>query len=147
GKAWLSVGHDEYWTQEMYDNVVKARDAGVSLAFLSGNSVSGRVKLLPNGNGVPNRVMTMVDRGFDEESLMGAKSYGVGLADWICAPRDHCAFEGTDMKKGDGVKQLVGWEYHGPPLPENAKNLVVLAEGFVSKYDGTTTNRKYTSTI
>jgi hypothetical protein len=76
GKAWLSVGHDEYWTQEMYDNVARARDAGVSLAFLSGNSVSGRVKLLPNSNGVPNRVMTMVDRGFDEEDLMGAKSYG-----------------------------------------------------------------------
>jgi len=147
GKAWLSVGHDEYWTQEMYDNVTKARDAGVSLAFLSGNSVSGRVKLLPNSNGVPNRVMTMVDRGFDEENLMGGVSYGVGLADWICAAPDHWAFEGTDMKKGDRVKQLVGWEFHGPPLPENAKNLVVLAEGFVTKYDGTSTNRKYASTI
>ena len=147
GKAWLSVGHDEYWTQEMYDNVTKARDAGVSLAFLSGNAVSGRVKLLPNNNGVPNRVMTMVDRGFDEENLMGGVSYGVGLADWICAAPDHWAFEGTDMKKGDRVKQLVGWEFHGPPLPENAKNLVVLAEGFVTKYDGTSTNRKYASTI
>jgi hypothetical protein len=147
GKAWLSVGHDEYWTQEMYDNVVKARDEGVSLAFFSGNSVSGRVKLLPNSNGVPDRVMTMVDRGFDEENLMGAKSYGVGLADWICAAPDHWAFEGTNMKKGDLVRQLVGWEYHGPPLPENARNLVVLAEGFVTKYDGTSTNRKYASTI
>jgi hypothetical protein len=78
---------------------------------------------------------------------MGAKSYGVGLADWICAAPDHWAFEGTNMKKGDLVKQLVGWEYHGPPLPESAKNLVVLAEGFVSKYDGTSTNRKYASTI
>ncbi|HEY5744923.1 MAG TPA: N,N-dimethylformamidase beta subunit family domain-containing protein [Chryseolinea sp.] len=147
GKAWLSVGHDEYWTQEMYDNVTKARDAGVSLAFLSGNAVSGRVKLLPNNNGVPNRVMTMVDRGFEEENLMGGVSYGVGLADWICAAPDHWAFEGTDMKKGDRVKQLVGWEFHGPPLPEKAKNLVVLAEGFVTKYDGTSTNRKYASTI
>ena len=37
-KAFLSVGHDEYWTDHMFENVSKARDAGVSLAFLSGNS-------------------------------------------------------------------------------------------------------------
>ena len=46
-KAFLSVGHDEYWTEQMFDNVTKARDAGVSLAFLSGNSISGVVELLP----------------------------------------------------------------------------------------------------
>ena len=147
GKAWLSVGHDEYWTQEMYDNVVKARDAGVSLAFLSGNAVSGRVKLLPSKDGRPNRIMSMVDRGFDEENLMGSKSYGVGLADWTCATPDHWVFEGTGMKKGDRVRQLVGWEFHGPPLAQGVRNLVVLAEGFVTRYDGTSTNRKYASTI
>lgn len=147
GKVWLSVGHDEYWTQEMYDNVIKARDAGVSLAFLSGNAVSGRVKLLPSSDGRPNRIMTMVDRGFDEQELMGAKSYGVGLADWTCVAPDHWAFEGTGMEKGDHVEDLVGWEFHGPPLAENVRNLVVLAEGFVTRYDGTSTNRKYAATI
>ena len=147
GKVWLSVGHDEYWTQEMFDNVMKARDAGVNLAFLSGNSVSGRVKLLPASNGTPNRVMTMVDRGFDEPALMGSRSYGVGLADWTCVAPEHWAFEGTNMKKGDQVNELVGWEFHGPPLGEGLKDLVVLAEGFVTRYDGTSTNRKYASTI
>lgn len=147
GKVWLSVGHDEYWTQEMFDNVMKARDAGVNLAFLSGNSVSGRVKLLPNGDGVPNRVMTMVDRGFDEPALMGSRSYGVGLADWTCVAQDHWAFEGTGMKLGDKINELVGWEFHGPPLGEGLRNMVVLAEGFVTRYDGTSTNRKYASTI
>jgi hypothetical protein len=38
-KGFISVGHDEYWTREMYDNVSAARDAGVNLAFLSGNPV------------------------------------------------------------------------------------------------------------
>ena len=33
GRGFLSVGHDEYWTRQMYDNVKKARDEGVSLAF------------------------------------------------------------------------------------------------------------------
>ena len=56
-KAFLSVGHDEYWTERMFENVTKARDAGVSLAFLSGNSISGVVELLPSSDGRPNRVM------------------------------------------------------------------------------------------
>jgi hypothetical protein len=47
-KAFLSVGHDEYWTERMFENVTRARDAGVSLAFLSGNSISGVVELLPS---------------------------------------------------------------------------------------------------
>lgn len=31
-KGFLSVGHDEYWSQRMFDNVVRARDAGLSLS-------------------------------------------------------------------------------------------------------------------
>src|SRR5262249_32600500 len=36
-KIFLSVGHDEYWSSEMRNNVTSARDAGVNLAFWSGN--------------------------------------------------------------------------------------------------------------
>jgi len=36
-KAFLSVGHDEYWSGAQRANVEAARDAGVNLAFLSGN--------------------------------------------------------------------------------------------------------------
>ena len=43
------------WTRQMYDNVSRARDEGVSLAFLSGNSVSGVVYLNPSTDGRPNR--------------------------------------------------------------------------------------------
>jgi methionine-rich copper-binding protein CopC len=38
-KLFLSVGHDEYWSKNQRANVEAARDAGVSLAFFSGNSV------------------------------------------------------------------------------------------------------------
>ena len=37
-KAFLSVGHDEYWSWQMRDNVERARDAGVNLGFFSGNT-------------------------------------------------------------------------------------------------------------
>ncbi|HZY84653.1 MAG TPA: N,N-dimethylformamidase beta subunit family domain-containing protein, partial [Gemmataceae bacterium] len=36
-KAFLSVGHDEYWSGGQRANVTAARDAGVNLAFFSGN--------------------------------------------------------------------------------------------------------------
>ena len=38
-KAFLSVGHDEYWSGDQRANVEAARDAGVNLAFFSGNEV------------------------------------------------------------------------------------------------------------
>jgi hypothetical protein len=57
---------------------------------------------------------------------MGSKSYGVGMADWVCAAPDHWAFAGTGMRKGDAIKDLVGWEYHGEPVGSQ-KGLVVLA--------------------
>lgn len=139
GKVYLSVGHDEYLTEECYDNILKARDAGVNLAFLCGNSVSGRVELLPGKDGRPDRGMRYIGHvtgNLDEVEMMGATSYGVGMADWTCAAPDHWAFEGTGMKKGDFVPQLVGWEYHGAPLAQNHKDLVVLASGPVTNYNG-----------
>lgn len=38
-RAFLSVGHDEYWSGQQRTNVEAARDAGVNLAFFSGNDV------------------------------------------------------------------------------------------------------------
>jgi hypothetical protein len=38
-KVFLSVGHDEYWSGGQRTNVEAARDAGVNLAFFSGNEV------------------------------------------------------------------------------------------------------------
>src|SRR5207248_7310208 len=38
-KVFMSVGHDEYWSGPQRANVEAARDAGVNLAFFSGNEV------------------------------------------------------------------------------------------------------------
>ena len=38
-KVFLSVGHDEYWSGAQRANVEAARDAGVNLAFFSGNEM------------------------------------------------------------------------------------------------------------
>ena len=41
GRSFLSIGHDEYWSQEMFNNVQGAINAGVNAAFLCGNSCDG----------------------------------------------------------------------------------------------------------
>ena len=38
-KVFLSVGHDEYWSGGQRANVTAAREAGVNLAFFSGNEI------------------------------------------------------------------------------------------------------------
>jgi hypothetical protein len=146
-KVFLSVGHDEYWTERMFENVTRARDAGVNLAFLSGNSISGVVELLPGTDGRPNRVMRRAGRGFQgEQELMGSTSYGVGFTDWTSDKPDHWVFEGTNMKQGDRVAQLVGWEYHGPPLGKHP-DLVVLSEGPVYGANGEKRTGTYATTL
>ena len=147
-KGFISVGHDEYWTKDMYKNVLQARDQGVNLAFFGGNSVLCVVPLLPSGNGTPNRAarregwfMPVPDEipeavkrrllnrrdfelnmGPDGAQLMGGRldkdqetGRGMGSGDWTCAMPEHWLFEGTGMKKGDSIKGLLGWEWHGAP--------------------------------
>jgi hypothetical protein len=58
-KAFLSVGHDEYWSGEQRANVEAARAAGVSLAFFSGNEVfwKTRWETSIDGSGTPYRTL------------------------------------------------------------------------------------------
>jgi len=56
-KAYLSVGHDEYWSLEMRNGVEQARDAGINLGFFSANTAYWRVRFEPSSAGDPNRVM------------------------------------------------------------------------------------------
>ena len=52
-KAFLSVGHDEYWSGQQRANVEAARDAGVNLAFFSGNEVFWKTRWEPDAAGNP----------------------------------------------------------------------------------------------
>src|SRR2546427_5561952 len=46
-KGFLSVGHDEYYSLEMFRHLKAAIDAGLNLAFLSGNTCCGRIVFSP----------------------------------------------------------------------------------------------------
>jgi hypothetical protein len=166
GRGFLSVGHDEYWTPEMFWNVRKAVDDGVGVLFLSGNTCCGRIALSPDGAGRADRVFERTgvfgppggtrefvamaslahERPYANE-LVGAHSTGpvTGGADWTCAEPDHWIFHGTGMKQGDGIPGLVGWEWHGDPAP--IPGLQVVATGPTCDAPGKPNGGVYTATI
>jgi hypothetical protein len=149
-KGWLSVGHDEYWSPEMYKNVTAAIAAGVNVAFLGADTCIGLTSFLPSAAGVPNRVISRVGNfgprmeewarngapevlrlkeGPDQAALIGARDvypYSGG-GDWVCRREKHWGFAGTGMKDGDAIPGLVGWEWHGEPA--KMAGLQVVAEG------------------
>lgn len=142
-RGFLSVGHDEYWTMEMFRNVEAARDAGVSLAFLAGNAAFGRIVLderqrafervgvfgPPHGTREFAKMATLPhERPYGNE-LMGGHTTGAvtGTGDWICALPEHWIHAGTGLARGDTIPGLIGWEYHGDPAP--IPGLEVVATG------------------
>jgi Domain of unknown function (DUF4082)/Bacterial Ig-like domain/Bacterial Ig domain len=58
-KVFMSVGHDEYWSGGQRTNVEAARDAGVHLAFFSGNEVfwKTRWETSIDGSNTPYRTL------------------------------------------------------------------------------------------
>lgn len=166
-KAFLSVGHDEYWDIRQYRSVVKMRDAGVNLLFLSGNAVCWVSPFKPSSDGRPNRVTfrggpyggsnqwiesriqkhgPFPERGPDEGYLIGARNSSPinGGGDWICVKPEHWIFAGTGMKQGDRVPGLVGWEYHGDP-PTDLPGLEIVGQG--TAFQGGTNPSPWTATI
>ncbi len=164
--GFLSVGHDEYWSIEMFNNVRNAIGQGLSVAFLSGNAVCGRILYSPDaqknelrtfervgvfgppGGTIEFKSMSSLahERPYANE-LIGAHSTGpvTGGADWICTAEDHWLFAGTGMKNGDGIPGLVGWEWHGDPA--DIPGLEVIANGPTFSAPGKPNGGTYTATI
>jgi hypothetical protein len=59
-KTYMSVGHDEYWSQAQRDNVQNARDHGVNLMFLSGNEMYWHTRFEPSIDGTNTAYRTLV---------------------------------------------------------------------------------------
>jgi hypothetical protein len=57
--GWLSVGHDEYWTTQMYDAAEAARDAGIHLGFFGANDIYWQARLEPSSHGQTDRTMVV----------------------------------------------------------------------------------------
>ncbi|EIG57075.1 DUF4082 domain-containing protein [Bradyrhizobium sp. WSM1253] len=82
-KAYIDVGHDEYWTQSQFANVKAAANAGVDLAFLSGNQIYWDTELAPSfdASHTPNRTVVEYKDIWSGTQLdpNGASNGGAGL--------------------------------------------------------------------
>jgi len=142
GKAFLSVGHDEYWSEEMKSHVVQARDQGVSLGFFGGNYIYWAVELLPDSSQSPNRTISLVDpsktctftcMGEPEQSVVGGNWVGsVPTNGDIFVSADalltHWVFANTGLQVGDVIPGLIGIEYNATdpnyPIPNGLQTLL-----------------------
>ncbi len=161
GKGFLSVGHDEYWTIEMFNHMQSAITEGVNVGFFSGNAVCGRVEWdeatrsirrvgvfgPPEGTREFSAMASLKHERPYANELIGAHSTGpvTGGADWICTLPEHWIYEGTGMKAGDSIPGVIGWEWHGDPADK--AGLEIVAEGATQSAPGTLNDGHYTATI
>jgi hypothetical protein len=70
-KAFVSMGHDEYWSKGQRANVEAARDAGVNLAFLSGNEVywKTRYEASADASHTANRTLTSYKETWSNDKI------------------------------------------------------------------------------
>jgi hypothetical protein len=172
-KGFISIGHDEYYSIEMFNNLKWAIERGLNVGFFSGNTCCGRIEFKESEPSKKSKTSGNEPRIFcrtdffgprDEaeikrfpamgllphvspnaNELVGARSVApiTGGADWICALPEHWIFANTGIKRGEGIPGLVGWEWHGDPA--NIRGLEIVATG--ETHDAGGNKGVYTATI
>src|SRR6266513_1939453 len=146
-KAFLSVGHDEYWSKPMYDGVQQARDAGVHLGFFGADAVLWQVRFEASPlSGAADRVMVgYKDRTIDpvqgptttilcrdpflnppEQQLIGVQfsgqiAFNAPKPLYVVKNSSSWVYAGTGLADGDSIPGIVGYEMDSSmssvPLP------------------------------
>ena len=68
-KAFLSVGHDEYWSEAMYNHALAFRTNRKHLAFLGANEIYWQMRMESAANGTPNRLITCYKNYYAEDPV------------------------------------------------------------------------------
>ena len=130
-KAFISAGHDEYYSKTMWDRLISARAAGINLAFFSANQIFWQVRFVPGAYGAnkANRIMICYRGGGDpvldnnlttnqfrflgrpEASLVG-NQYVTDpvVGDITISNAGHWLFAQTGATNGALLKGLLGYE-------------------------------------
>ena len=106
-KIFMDAGHDEYWTDSQVANVQAAVNAGVNLAFMSGNEIFWQTEFEPSidGSSTANRTLeTYKDSHF--ETIVNPNGTGTGTfeapTNWGGAGMPSNALTGTLFQVDDG---------------------------------------------
>jgi hypothetical protein len=131
----FSLGHDEYWSLEMRDGALTARDAGVNLAFLGANACYRQIRfgISPVGDnrhqicyknasedplyGEDDAVVTAPSwdsppTSWAESELIGSMYQDVGAdADLVVTDSSSWLWSGTGVTDGQRLARVVQGEY------------------------------------
>ncbi len=157
----ISAGHDEYWSQQVYEAFADARDRGVNLFFASANTAYWRVRFEPSADGRPNRRIVAWkeaasrDPGAPRTNLFRSSGYpeqtlvGVQYVRWastntrfVPTSTSHWVWQGSGASEGVALPvNIVGYEvdtrYSNVALPTNTEDTILGASPFTGQ-DGTT---------
>jgi hypothetical protein len=142
-RAYVSMGHDEYWTPSMRRTVLAARDHGTNLAFLGADTAFWRIRLAASPVG-PARVVVGYRWSYLQDPLRDSERTTAPFAaaphpqptEQLTGTRYECypvdapyrvtsphwwGFRGTGVRAGSSFARLVGIEadrvYPGPTTP------------------------------
>jgi hypothetical protein len=132
-KVFLVVGHDEYWSRNMRDNVTQGRDAGVHLGIFASNVLFWQVRFEPSSTGIVDRTIVSYkelasmdpvsdpslvttrwrDLGEPEGELLGVQ-YNLfsapTVSDIVVTNASHWLFDGTGVTNGTIFPNVEGYE-------------------------------------
>ncbi len=164
-RAFLSVGHDEYWSKAMRANVEAALSAGVNLGFFGGNDIYWNFRFGDSSLGADRVMICYKEASRDplynidnsnvtvrwreaplnrpENALMGQMSSGyLGSGDpgypFVVTNPTSWVYHGVDVTAGTGLPTMVGYEYDR--VFDNGStppNLVVVSQSAVIDHAGT----------
>ena len=131
----VMAGHPEYWSRPMRARIEAAVATGINVAFLTANEVYWQTRIEDGPAGPATRITCYKSRRQDpimstdpmlttcrwrekpvnepEAPLVG-EMYGSTVrhvADWVVTGQDHWLYEGTDLRDGDSISNLIGQEF------------------------------------
>lgn len=134
-RAFLSVGHDEYWSWQMREHVTMARDSGIHLGFFSANTCYWKIRFEPGFDGTPERTIVAYKEraytadpmrddprsitntwrhhptGLPEERLIGVMYVDSQIdGDIVVTEPDHWVYGATGLRYGERLPGLLGYE-------------------------------------
>jgi len=141
-RAFLSVGHDEYWSYEMRRNVTLARDSGINLGFFSSNTMYWQIRFEPGYDGTPDRTVVCYKVGAhlvdgivpdDDPVSQNQATYYLLTTTWR-AP--HVTLPGAPEERVIGEQSGFKAEAPGTPRITNHDVIVVNTSNWVFNQTG-----------